>query len=105
MSDKKTKKVITSKTQPRHQTGTKTNVKSQTSYTELVQFIFNKKNFIFLGIGLLLMVIGFILMAGGKMPSSDVWDPSLIYSKRIVILSPIFLLSGLGMVAYSIFRK
>lgn len=105
MSDKKTKRVITSKTQARHQISSKTNLKGHISQLEPVQFLFQKKNFIYLGIGLLLMVIGFFLMAGGKMPSPDVWNSSLIYSKRIVVLSPIFLLSGLGMVAFSIFKK
>ena len=105
MSNKKTKKIITSKTPPKKHSGFKTNIKSGPAHAEPVQFFFQKRNFIYLGIGLLLMVIGFILMAGGKMPSPDVWDSALIYSKRIVILSPVFLLSGLGMVAFSLFKR
>ncbi|MGE5354912.1 MAG: DUF3098 domain-containing protein [Deltaproteobacteria bacterium] len=105
MSEKKTKKIITASTSSKSRPGAKPVYKGNTQVSEPIQFVFSRKNFIFLGIGILLMVIGFILMSGGKMPSPDVWDNSLIYSKRIVVLSPIFILSGLGVIAYSIFKK
>ncbi|MEZ4908306.1 MAG: DUF3098 domain-containing protein [Saprospiraceae bacterium] len=70
-----------------------------------MEFPYKKQNFIILGIGIFIMIVGFFLMVGGKMPSADVWDPSIIYAPRIVIVSPIVILAGLGVVAYSIFKK
>ncbi|MBK8633788.1 MAG: DUF3098 domain-containing protein [Saprospiraceae bacterium] len=55
------------------------------------------------GVGL--MALGFALMAGGHMPSPDVWDPDLIYSFRRTVLAPICILSGLGLQVVAIFAK
>ena len=67
--------------------------------------LFEKKNFIIIFAGLLLIAIGFILMSGGKMPSPDVWEPERIYSLRRVFIAPIFILAGLGLSIYSVFKK
>jgi len=52
-------------------------------------------------------VIGFglILMLGGGMKDPNVWDESVIYSFRRITLAPIFILAGLIVVGYSIFKK
>ena len=55
------------------------------------------------GIGLI--ALGLILMQGGAMPSPDVWDDSLIYSTRRIILAPFVILLGLGVEIYAIFKK
>jgi hypothetical protein len=55
--------------------------------------------------GLGLIFLGLILMAGGSMPSSDVWDESLIYSSRRTILAPMVILAGLGFQIWAIFAK
>ena len=69
------------------------------------EMLFGKKNlYISLG-GIGLMILGFILMSGGHMPSGDVWDPNIIYSPRRIVLAPILLLAGLGMQVYAIFAK
>jgi hypothetical protein len=101
MSDKKVMKVITA----RKNVSKLDNLKSTKSFTDSSGFLYKKQNYLFLGVGLLLMVIGFILMIGGKMPSPDVWNDALIYSKRITIVSPIFILTGLSIVGYSIFKR
>jgi hypothetical protein len=51
------------------------------------------------------MAIGFVLMAGGSMPSPDVWDESIIYSSTRTVIAPIFILSGLIVQIYAIFKK
>lgn len=104
MSSNKQKKVVVVNTDSK---GNKVQATSR-RYNEPatpIEFPYKKQNYIILGVGILLMIIGFFLMAGGKMPSADVWDPSIIYAPRIVILSPIVILTGLGIVAYSIFKK
>lgn len=101
MSDKKVMKVVTA----RKNVSKLDNLKSVNSPADSSGFIYKKQNYLLLGIGLLLMVIGFVLMIGGKMPSPDVWNDALIYSKRITVVSPLFILIGLSVVGYSIFRK
>jgi len=67
--------------------------------------IFGRKNYIWVGIGALLMLIGFVLMTGGAMPSPDVWEPSKIYSATRITVAPILILAGLVVEVYAIFIK
>lgn len=67
--------------------------------------IFGRQTFIWIGIGIALMALGMLLMAGGEMPSPEVWDESLIYSFRRITLAPIVIISGLGVITYAIFKK
>lgn len=67
--------------------------------------IFDKKNYMLMLTGIALMAVGFLLMLGGSMPSPDVWDPDIIYSFRRVTLAPMFILAGLGLEVYAIFKK
>ncbi len=69
------------------------------------EMLFGKKNYLIVIGGLLVMVLGFALMAGGHMPSSDVWEPERIYSFRRIVLAPIVILAGLGLQIYAIFSK
>ena len=104
MSSKKQKKVVVVKTDERGEK-VKAGVRRYNEPAAPLEFPYKRQNYIILGVGILLMIIGFFLMAGGKMPSSDVWDPAIIYAPRIVILSPLVILTGLGVIAYSIFKK
>lgn len=67
--------------------------------------IFGKQTFVFVGIGIALMVLGMLLMAGGGMPSPEVWDEDLIYSFRRITLAPIVIIAGLGVITYAILKK
>lgn len=68
------------------------------------EMIFGKKNYQFIGIGLLIIVIGFLLMSGGSMPNPDVWDENIIYSARRITLAPFVVLVGLGTIVFAIFK-
>jgi len=67
--------------------------------------VFGKATFIWIGIGVAMMLVGMALMAGGGMPSPDVWDDELIYSFRRITLAPIVILTGLGVITYAILKK
>ena len=69
-----------------------------------MEMIFNRRNYLLLGLGALLMAIGIALMAGGSMPDPNVWDESIIYSSRRMVLAPIFMLAGLVVEIFAIFR-
>jgi sulfite exporter TauE/SafE len=64
-----------------------------------------KDNYIWMSVGVLLIALGLALMAGGKMPSPDVWDENVIYSFRRTVLAPVVILAGLSIEIYAIFKK
>ncbi|EPR73220.1 hypothetical protein ADIWIN_1651 [Winogradskyella psychrotolerans RS-3] len=65
------------------------------------EFIFGKKNYKFLFIGLAFIVIGFILMSGGGSDDPNVFDES-IFSWRRIRLAPTLVLIGFGIQVYAI---
>lgn len=70
-----------------------------------VEMLFNKNNFIWMGVGIALIALGLVLMSGGKMPSPNVWDESIIYSPVRMVVAPILIVSGLIVEVFAIFRK
>ena len=64
-------------------------------------FIFGKKNYKFMLIGLGCIALGFILMAGGGSDDPNVFDPS-IFSLRRIRLAPTLVLIGFGLQVYAI---
>ncbi|HNR08934.1 MAG TPA: DUF3098 domain-containing protein [Saprospiraceae bacterium] len=80
--------------------------KTTTSLTNTpVEFTFNKDNIRWLLISVGLVILGYALMMGGRMPSNEVWDEKLIYSFRRTVISPIVILGGLVLAIYAIFRN
>jgi hypothetical protein len=69
------------------------------------RLIFDRQNYMWILAGVGLMALGMLLMAGGKMPSPDVWDENLIYSWRRTVLAPFIILVGIGVEVYAIFKK
>lgn len=65
------------------------------------EFIFQKKNYIFLFIGLAFIILGFILMSGGGSDDPNVFNPD-IYNFRRIRLAPTLVLIGLGIQVYAI---
>jgi len=65
------------------------------------QFIFGKKNYQVMGIGLGLIALGFILMSGGGSDDPEVFNPE-IYSWRRIRLAPAIVLLGFGVEVYAI---
>ena len=64
-------------------------------------FIFGKKNYKWLFIGLAFIAIGFILMSGGGSDDPNVFDES-IFSWRRIRLAPTLVLIGFGIQVYAI---
>ncbi len=67
--------------------------------------LFGKENFKWMLAGVGLIAIGLFFMMGGSMPSPDVWDESIIYSHRRITIGPFFILAGLILQFFAIFRK
>ena len=65
------------------------------------EFIFGKKNYKWLFIGLAFIAVGFILMAGGGSDDPNVFNES-IFSWRRIRLAPTLVLIGFGIQVYAI---
>ena len=56
-------------------------------------------------IGVVVMALGFILMAGGKSHDPNVFDPKQVYSTTRITIAPIIILAGLVIEIIAIFRQ
>lgn len=66
--------------------------------------LFGKENFMWMLIGVAVLILGFLLMAGGGSPDPNVFDRSEVYSARRITVAPIIILIGLAIEIYAIFR-
>lgn len=66
-----------------------------------VYFTFERKNYIFMLIGVAFILIGFIVMMGGGSDDPNVFNPE-IYSWRRIRLAPALILIGFGIEVYAI---
>jgi len=67
--------------------------------------LFGKENYIWMLVGIVLVALGLILMAGGKSPDPNVFNANEVYSFRRITLAPILMLLGLAVEIYAIFKK
>ncbi len=67
--------------------------------------LFGKENYRWMVIGLGVILLGLLLMIGGKSKDPNVFDPSEVYSFRRITVAPILILGGLGLEIVGIFKK
>lgn len=67
--------------------------------------LFSKENYKWMLIGLVVMTIGFFLMAGGKSPDPNVFNDNEIYSFRRITLAPLLIVGGLVIEIFAIIKK
>lgn len=77
----------------------------KTNTADTQPFLFDKQNYMIMGAGLLVIILGFVLMAGGKSPDPNVFDEKAIYSTTRITIAPILVLLGLGIEGYAIMRR
>ena len=75
--------------------------KNNNSQKPAKEFVFQKKNYLFLFIGIAFIALGFILMSGGGSDDPEVFNPE-IYNFRRIRLAPTLILIGLGIQVYAI---
>jgi hypothetical protein len=73
--------------------------------TAKAQNLFSRENYKWMLIGLCVIVLGIILMIGGKSNDPNQFNPNEVYSFRRITLAPIVLLAGFAIEIYAIFRK
>ncbi|MBD0851516.1 DUF3098 domain-containing protein [Maribacter arenosus] len=65
------------------------------------EFIFQKKNYLFMFVGIAFIALGFILMVGGGSDDPNIFNPD-IFNFRRIRLAPTLVLIGLGIEIYAI---
>jgi DUF3098 family protein len=65
------------------------------------EFLFGKRNYIIMTIGVVIILIGFILMTGGGSDDPNVFNED-IYNFRRIRLAPTLVLIGLAIEIYAI---
>jgi len=69
------------------------------------QNLFSKENYKWMLIGLVVILLGVILMIGGKSNDPNQFNVNEVYSFRRITLAPIVILAGFAIEIYAIFRK
>lgn len=84
-------------------------VKSKTTRTttvkEPINPLFGRENYKWMIIGLVVLAIGFIAMAGGKSADPNVFNDKEVYSFTRITLAPILIIAGLVIEIFAIMKK
>jgi formate-dependent nitrite reductase membrane component NrfD len=67
-------------------------------------FAFGKDNFIWLGVSIVFIIIGFVLMSGGSSPDGISFNPE-IFSKQRIVIAPIIVMIGYFLMIFAILKK
>jgi Protein of unknown function (DUF3098) len=67
--------------------------------------LFNKDNYLWMGIGAGIIALGMFLMSGGKSEDPKVFDINQVYSTTRITIAPILIMLGLMIEVYAIFKK
>ncbi|MBN2485290.1 MAG: DUF3098 domain-containing protein [Bacteroidales bacterium] len=68
-------------------------------------FALGKENYKLLAIGFLIIVIGFILMIGGRTTDPNLFNGDEVFSPRRITLAPIIVLAGFIFEIWAIMKK
>ena len=69
------------------------------------QSLFGKENYMLMLAGLLVLGLGFFLMAGGKSSDPKVFDPKEVYSTTRITVAPILIVLGFIIEVVAIMKK
>ena len=69
------------------------------------QRLLGKQNFVFVIAGLILILIGFFIMAGGATTDPNVYPEEAMYGFQRTVLAPLVILAGFAMQIVAIWTK
>jgi hypothetical protein len=79
---------------------TKGSIKTHSAYP-----LFETENYMWMGIGAVIIAIGMFLLSGGKSPNPNQFDTKLVYSTTRITVAPILIIVGLLVEIYAIFKR
>jgi hypothetical protein len=75
-----------------------------TSEAPQAEFLFEKTNYVFLLVGIAVICIGFLLMAGGGSDDPKVFNEA-IFNFRRIRLAPTVVLAGFGLTIFAVLKN
>lgn len=79
--------------------------KVKNNEVQKADFALGKENYILILIGCVIILLGFILMIGGKAEDPNTFNADEIFSFRRVTLAPIVVMAGFIFQIYAIMKK
>ena len=73
--------------------------------TIVVNNLFGKENYMWMLAGILVIILGFILMAGGKSADPKIFDPKEVYSTTRITIAPLLIIIGFILEIVGIMKK
>ncbi|MEZ5013637.1 MAG: DUF3098 domain-containing protein [Chitinophagales bacterium] len=67
--------------------------------------VLGRENYILILVGLAVIIIGFILMSGGRWHDPNVFNADSVYSTRRTTVAPIVVILGFAIEIYAVFHK
>ena len=67
--------------------------------------LFVKDNYIWMAAGIAVIILGMLLMAGGKSTNPAQFDQKEVYSTTRITIAPLLIIIGLGLEVVAIFKK
>ena len=67
--------------------------------------LFGKENYVMMLAGLVVLAIGFFLMAGGKSADPAVFDDNEVYSTTRITIAPLLIIAGFVIEIFAIMKK
>ena len=67
--------------------------------------LFTKDNYVWMAIGAGIIILGMLLMMGGKNKNPNTFDYNVVYSTMRITVAPILILLGLMVEVYAIFKN
>ncbi len=86
--------------QPAKKDNTKSTVPATTG-----KMVLGRENYILIGVGLIVIIIGFMLMSGGKSDDPNVFNPDEVYSTTRITVAPIVVILGFIIEIYAVFHR
>jgi uncharacterized membrane protein len=81
------------------------NTATKETRREQITSLFDRENLLWMLGATVLIILGFVLMAGGRSEDPNVFDPNEVYSTRRITIAPIIILAGLVLLIVAIFRQ
>ena len=72
---------------------------------EKKNMVLNKKNYLFIIMGCIVVILGFVLMSGGGSENPDVFNEEELFSFRRITIAPFLVMLGYGLVLFGIMKK
>ncbi|MDE5605869.1 MAG: DUF3098 domain-containing protein [Bacteroidales bacterium] len=67
-------------------------------------FAFRKENYILMGVGVLLLILGYVLLSGGGSDDPNVFSEALFNTRRLIV-APLVILAGFIVEIWAIMKR